>query len=84
MVAFYVWQQAERSNHNELGAVHAKCAVADGKVAFVTSANLTAAAMERNMEVGLLIRGGHVPEQLHQHFSALVESGTIVRLNHHT
>lgn len=54
------------------GAVHAKCAVADGLIAFVTSANLSDAAMERNMELGILLRGGQVPSTLDRHLAALV------------
>lgn len=54
------------------GSMHAKCAVADGKVAFVTSANLTEAAMERNMELGVLLRGGPSPRLLEQHLEALI------------
>lgn len=53
-------------------SVHAKCAVADGNVAFVTSANLSDAAMERNMELGVLLRGGQVPGLLDRHLAALV------------
>jgi cardiolipin synthase A/B len=53
-------------------SVHAKCAVADGFVAFVTSANLSEAAMERNMELGVLLRGGQVPGLLDRHLTALV------------
>lgn len=79
-VAFYVWRQTDSTPAHQRGSVHAKCAVADGKIAFVTSANLTAAAMERNMEMGILVKGGHVPEQLHQHFQALIDNRTIVRI----
>jgi cardiolipin synthase A/B len=53
-------------------SVHAKCAVADGMVAFVTSANVSDAAMERNMELGILFRGGQMPGQLDRHLTALV------------
>jgi phosphatidylserine/phosphatidylglycerophosphate/cardiolipin synthase-like enzyme len=53
-------------------SVHAKCAVADGNIAFVTSANLSEAAMERNMELGVLMRGGQVPSLLDRHLAALV------------
>jgi len=54
------------------GSVHAKCAVADGVTAFITSANLSDAAMERNMELGVLLRGGQVPDLLDRHLTALV------------
>jgi len=59
------------------GSVHAKCAVADGQVAFITSANLTSAAMERNMELGVLVRGGTLPAQLHDHLDALVTTKAV-------
>ena len=43
------------------GKVHAKVAVCDETICFVSSANLTGHAMERNMEAGVLItRGGSV------------------------
>jgi phosphatidylserine/phosphatidylglycerophosphate/cardiolipin synthase-like enzyme len=38
----------------------------------VTSANLSDAAMERNMELGVLLRGGQVPGLLERHLAALV------------
>ncbi|MDF9828604.1 cardiolipin synthase [Ereboglobus sp. PH5-10] len=71
---FYQWKDADNAS------VHAKCAVADGKVAFITSANLTAAAMDRNMELGVLMKGGYVPEQLQQHLGALIDNETIDRI----
>jgi phosphatidylserine/phosphatidylglycerophosphate/cardiolipin synthase-like enzyme len=38
------------------GVLHAKAVVADDEAVFVTSANLTEAALERNIELGLLVR----------------------------
>ena len=38
------------------GYLHVKCAVADGREAFVSSANLTVYAMETNMELGVVMR----------------------------
>jgi phosphatidylserine/phosphatidylglycerophosphate/cardiolipin synthase-like enzyme len=37
------------------GVLHAKVVVADDEVAFITSANLTEAALDRNIELGALI-----------------------------
>ncbi|OIT17728.1 phospholipase [Ralstonia solanacearum] len=54
------------------GRVHAKVAVADGHTCFITSANLTGFAMERNMEAGLLLSGGNIPQMLEEHLCALV------------
>jgi cardiolipin synthase A/B len=62
------------------GSVHAKCAVADAHTAFVTSANLTAAALERNMEAGVLVRGGDLPERLDRLLHSLVNSRKIIAL----
>lgn len=67
----YEWDKSS-SDTALTASVHAKCAVADGAVAFVTSANLSEAAMERNMELGVLLRGGQVPRLLDQHLAALV------------
>jgi len=39
-------------------ALHAKAAVADDYLAFVTSANLTGHALSENIELGVLLRGG--------------------------
>jgi phosphatidylserine/phosphatidylglycerophosphate/cardiolipin synthase-like enzyme len=77
---FYTWKQSAPSTEpaERLGAVHAKCAVADGKIAFVSSANLTAAAMDLNMELGILVRGGHIPEQLAEHLEALSHNEIVV------
>jgi cardiolipin synthase A/B len=56
------------------GRVHAKVAVADGQLCFITSANLTGYAMERNMEAGVLISGGTIPNTLKLHLSALIDT----------
>ncbi len=61
------------------GRVHAKVAVADGRVAFITSANLTGYALEKNMEAGVLIEGGRVPRALDDHLRALIDSRIIAR-----
>ena len=76
----YIWDPVEKSriSGSLTAAVHAKCAVADERIAFITSANLTSAAMERNMELGVLVRGGIAPSRLHSHLNALVDAGTIV------
>lgn len=59
------------------GSVHAKVAVADSKTCFITSANLTGYAMEKNMEAGVLISGGHIPTSIAQHFRALVDMNIV-------
>jgi phosphatidylserine/phosphatidylglycerophosphate/cardiolipin synthase-like enzyme len=74
---FYEWNKTA-SQENITAAVHAKCAVSDGVTAFITSANLTQAAMERNMELGILIRGGTTPKRLENHLQALITTKQVV------
>jgi len=52
--------------------MHAKCIVIDRKTVFVSSANFTEAAQERNLEVGLLIRSSTLADRLQAHFDSLV------------
>lgn len=59
------------------GKVHAKIAIADGARAFITSANLTGHALEKNMEAGVLLNGGPVPRTLGEHLQALIDVGVI-------
>jgi phosphatidylserine/phosphatidylglycerophosphate/cardiolipin synthase-like enzyme len=68
---YYRW--GDRSEEFISGSLHAKVAVADGEICFITSANLTGYAMEKNMEAGVLIKGGIIPEQLRQHLRALID-----------
>lgn len=71
----YAWR--ERVAPFADGRVHAKVAVADGDVCFITSANLTGHAMEQNMEAGVLLTGGQIPKLLHDHLQALVDTKTV-------
>ena len=61
------------------GLLHVKCAVADGRWLFLSSANLTEQAFSINMELGVLITGGTTPLQVDAHFAKMIESGTLVK-----
>ena len=67
----YAWR--DKADPFTEGRVHAKVAVADGRVCFITSANLTGYAMEKNMEAGVLITGGHIPRLLVAHLISLID-----------
>lgn len=69
-VKAYFWK--EKGDEFVGGKVHAKVAVCDEELCFISSANLTGHAMEKNMEAGVLIRGGALPRTLHRHLEALV------------
>jgi len=71
----YIWK--DRQEPFVGGRVHAKVAVADHRLAFITSANLTGHALEKNMEAGVLIRGGNIPIGLHSHLNALIDIGIV-------
>ena len=66
---FYRWDNVDPSHP---AVVHAKCAIADESRALVTSANLTGAAMDKNMELGLMISSPRVSSRMAAHFAALV------------
>jgi cardiolipin synthase A/B len=48
-------------------SMHAKVLLVDRRIALVGSANLTGYGLERNLESGVLIRGGRVPTPLVEH-----------------
>jgi phosphatidylserine/phosphatidylglycerophosphate/cardiolipin synthase-like enzyme len=55
------------------GVLHAKAVVVDDRAAFVTSANLTEAAFDRNIEVGVLSREPALAASLARHFRVLID-----------
>lgn len=74
----YRWPEAYLLPNGKANAsMHVKGALADDQAALVTSANLTEHALGKNMELGLLVRGGSVPRQLAQHFDWLIASGVL-------
>jgi len=61
----------------ERASLHAKCIVVDREAAFVSSANFTEAALNRNIEAGVLIRSIAFARQLEDHFETLVQAGLL-------
>jgi phosphatidylserine/phosphatidylglycerophosphate/cardiolipin synthase-like enzyme len=55
------------------GVLHAKAVVADDEVVFVTSANLTEAALDRNIELGVLIRDRALALTVGGYFRSLID-----------
>ena len=77
-LTLYIWPRENRENiQGGFARVHAKCAVADRTVAFLTSANLTSAALDRNIEMGVQIKGGDVPESIYQQFIGMIRAKEI-------
>lgn len=71
----YAWR--DKADPFSDGRVHAKVAVADGRMCFITSANLTGHAMEKNMEAGVIIEGGNIPKTLKSHLEALIATKVV-------
>ncbi|MGL5828323.1 MAG: DISARM system phospholipase D-like protein DrmC [Angustibacter sp.] len=62
------WPQGRR---HKGASLHAKIMVIDRTVALVGSANFTESGIEKNLECGVVIRGGNQPEQIHDHIMGL-------------
>ena len=63
------------------GAVlHAKAVVHDNDQVFVTSANLTTNALDRNIEAGVLVRDRSLAQALAAHFQRLIDTSLVVPL----
>ena len=63
------------------GAVlHAKAVVHDNEQVFVTSANLTPNALDRNIEAGVLVRDRSLAQALASHFQRLIDTSLVVPL----
>lgn len=78
-VELLTWPPTLLPDHDpDHASLHAKCAVADSNVAFVTSANLTSHALDRNMELGVLISGGDAPKRLAAHLEGLIATEVVV------
>ena len=62
------------------GVLHAKAVVADAESVFVTSANLTDAALDRNIELGVLVRDRALAASVTSHFEGLIVAGLLLAL----
>jgi phosphatidylserine/phosphatidylglycerophosphate/cardiolipin synthase-like enzyme len=62
------------------GLLHAKAVVVDDEALLVTSANLTEAALDRNIELGLLVRDPNLATTVCVQFQALIDQGLLVAL----
>jgi phosphatidylserine/phosphatidylglycerophosphate/cardiolipin synthase-like enzyme len=79
-VAIKVYYDARSDADGEQGAMHAKCVVVDTAVTFITSANFTAAAHDRNVEVGVLVRDVDFTSRVASQWRSLAASGLFRKL----
>lgn len=59
------------------GVLHAKAVVVDDEAVFITSANLTEAALDRNIEMGILVRDAALAASVTAHFRGLIDRGLL-------
>ena len=64
---------------NKRSSLHAKCVVVDSEEVFISSANFSKAAQQRNIEVGLKIESSWLAGRLIRHFHLLTEHGLVIR-----
>jgi hypothetical protein len=67
-------------DRSKAGAPHAKCVVVDGERLFVSSANFTEAAQERNIELGILLNSPILAGRVSEFFDRLVHMRLLKRL----
>jgi len=77
----YLWpiEGRVKGGSGRPGLLHVKCAVADGRWLFLSSANLTEYAFSINMELGVLITGGTMPGQVESHFDRMIQQGVLAK-----
>lgn len=77
---FYRWpSEARQAFFATTARFHAKCVIADRSAALITSANLTSAGINDNLELGVLIEAGPLPGTLSQHLESLIKKGVLER-----
>ena len=83
--SFYRWPlEAREAFFATAARLHAKCVIADRSSALITSANLTSAGINDNIELGVLIEAGPLPTKLSQHLQLLIEDATLEEIGTHT
>ena len=74
----YRWpEEAREAFFAKSARLHAKCMIADRSSALITSANLTSAGINDNIELGVLIEAGPLPTRLSLHLDLLINQGTL-------
>ena len=67
-------------DRSKAASLHAKCVIVDSERLFISSANFTEAAQERNIEVGVLLNSRILAARLAEFFARMVQTGILERL----
>lgn len=74
----YHWPAEQRDPPD--AKLHAKAVIVDSRDVLLTSANMTNAAYDKNIELGVVCRGGTSAARVQKHFDALIARGVLVAL----
>ncbi|MFM7470305.1 MAG: DISARM system phospholipase D-like protein DrmC [Nodosilinea sp.] len=73
--------RALQLSSNSNACLHAKCVVVDEERVFITSANFTEAAHQRNIEAGVLIANPVAAKAIRSQFEMLVSQGLLKKIS---
>ena len=77
---FYDPRPLEDADGSKSACLHAKFVIADQRRVFMSSANFTEAAQQRNIEAGVLTDNAVLARDLAKHFQALIDHGYLKKL----
>lgn len=76
----FYFPESLADDREKKAVLHAKAIVRDEEEVLVTSANFTEAALDRNIELGVLLHDAPLARQVVRHYQRLVEEGRLCRL----
>jgi len=76
----YYYPRSLEQTSEKRSCLHAKCVVVDETKVFLSSANFTEAAQERNIELGVLVDSKELAIKITSHFDTLLSNGFLSAL----
>ena len=76
----YYFPEALEEDRSARAVLHAKAIVRDASEVLVTSANFTEAALDRNIELGVLLHDAPLAQHVVRHYQRLTEEGRLALL----
>jgi phosphatidylserine/phosphatidylglycerophosphate/cardiolipin synthase-like enzyme len=76
----YYFPEALEEDRSARAVLHAKAIVRDASEVLVTSANFTEAALDRNIELGVLLHDAPLAQHVVRHYQRLIEEGRLALL----
>jgi phosphatidylserine/phosphatidylglycerophosphate/cardiolipin synthase-like enzyme len=79
-ILIWPFQKRIKNEKHDGGSLHAKFVIQDDSRLFISSANLTESAFERNIELGVLISDKKIIINLRRHLSDLIRESVLVNI----